>query len=129
MILANAYAQGLYSVTCDKDSARQEQYVLRLALLLKRKGHITLLPRILREYKKIEKLRKQYGAQLICARQSDVEHFKREVQEYIQNIDIENMTTHVNDDLIGGFMYKSQETVIDASYKARLLNLYRLIVN
>lgn len=127
MKLAEAYAYALYELSEEVTGVtRDEEYIERFLVLLSKRGHSTLLPRILREYERIkERFTEKESNVLVCAKQSDIKRYSDEIKEHIQDTDSAEVEAQIDETLIGGYVFKSGEIVVDNSYKKMLLSLYR----
>ena len=125
MNLAKGYAHALYDLeregNLDADTA-----VSKLVQILKAKGHIRLLPSILSEYKEtLEISRDKKTVILTCARESDFEKYRIELKEHLGHLNSDFTEEVVDDTIIGGYILQKEDSVIDASFKKKLLLLYQ----
>lgn len=123
--LAHNYALALYELTKDT-TAKPAVVVSDLVKLLKHKGHVKLLPDILREFEKvIDSARDEATMVLTCAKKSDLAKYKNKLKEHFGHSGGSFTKEEVDDTLIGGYVIRSGDTILDGSYKRKLLLLYR----
>jgi len=91
--------------------------------VLKEKGKIHLLPRILEE---IEKERKKEEAVLILARKFDEKTLK-EIKEKVEKILKKKVKIKFDEGIIGGFLIKDGHYLIDASIKGSLFKIEKIL--
>lgn len=123
-MLAEHYAQALIELG---EKAHSE----RLILVLKKKGHLALLPSIVREYGKLsERQGRQEEGELVVARKEDIDELKTYIKEYAAHLETGFPSGRIveNPALIGGFVLRKGEHEVDASYRTRLLNLYNALM-
>lgn len=120
------YAHALYSSLASASSKEEAlERVDELIAVLERNGKRKALPSILRE---LERLHAQSHAQkptLVVANEASTATAKVELGTHIAK-DVHADIT-VDDNLVGGWRYSDNDTLIDASYKTALLNLYRKV--
>lgn len=125
MSLEAGYAHALYDLQKSRklDGAAA---VSKLIKVLKRKGHLKLLPRIVDEFEKILGLeRNKHTMRLTCANETDFEKYKETLKEHFAHSGAEFTEEVVDENIIGGFVLEKGEVVIDGSYKKKLLLLYQ----
>lgn len=130
MTPAQNYAQALRDLIRDTDVSKHEGISDTFIAVLKKKGHISLLPTILKEFEKY-RMRDLDTKRVILtvAKSEDAEKYKSEASKYVATLDNEeHIGVKVDKRLIGGFKLESGDMVVDGSYKRRLLNLYREII-
>lgn len=97
---------------------------------LKAKGHTSLHAQILLAVqKKLEASSVQAVSQIVVAKESDATHFHKQIQASLEEIGGKTDTSQVTIDttLVGGYIASHQGKNIDASYKNKLVTLYRAI--
>ncbi|HYF10597.1 MAG TPA: F0F1 ATP synthase subunit delta [Candidatus Paceibacterota bacterium] len=126
-MLAKYYALALALAIAGKTGAELDATLERFFALLQGKGHVTLLPHILRETERY--------AQLMNARDSvtvttpvppsapHIEEIQRSFAEY--GVGERELVKELDTYLIGGFTIQTRDLRIDASYKRQLLELYQ----
>jgi F0F1-type ATP synthase delta subunit len=115
------YAQALFDLA-QKPGASAADLVKRLMAHLKETGREKLLPRILREYRRIEARAQTFGEELEVA--SDKEAAKASTEA--KSLGITAKPT-VNPALVTGWRARSGSRLIDRSGKRALIDLYRQI--
>lgn len=99
-----------------------------LKAVLERRGHLRLLPRILRVLEReVAQSEKSRQAKVIVARASDADSAL--VAELMQEIGTTKSQVHVlvDETIIGGAIVRHNHTESDASYKTALYTLYQSI--
>lgn len=130
MTLAQNYAQALRDLVRDTDVSKHAEISDTFVKVLKKKGHISLLPTILKEFEKY-RMRDLDTKRVILtvAKNSDAEKYKDEALNHVASLEKgDHIGVKVDKRLIGGFKLESGDMVVDGSYKRRLLNLYREII-
>lgn len=115
------YAIALFELA-QKPDAKAETLVQKLREHLKEVGREKLLPRILREFSKLDALATAFGESLEVASQDEKAHAEKEAHAL-------GITAHahVNHDLVSGWRARKGSRVIDRSGKRALIDLYRQI--
>jgi len=115
--MENSYAQALWQ-TIEK-GMDPKTAIHSLVALLKVHGRSELMPRIARAFKRLtEKEMKKGRAQIWIAREKDAHIAMKESG-------IEEADVCVDETLIGGWRLEKGETLVDASYKRYLLDMYK----
>lgn len=119
-------AKALFLATQNKPKENQEKIVRNLINFLKKKRQIYLLPAILNDYQKYLKLKRSF---LTFAHKPD-----REILEKIKKVfkDIlkgaEKIQIKIDKEITGGFIVKTENTLIDASIKGILRKIKEKIL-
>ncbi len=106
-------------------------FVLKgLEATLKAKGYISLHAQILKGVqKKLEASSIQALSHVVVTKESDMKHFHAQIEASLKalggKVDTSNVT--IDTTLIGGYIASHQGKSIDASYKNKLVSLYRAI--
>lgn len=120
------YAHALYRAIQDApDSHTAQRYTDALIAHLKREGRMRALPAIARELARIDERRAATRPVLSVARERDIERARTQLAKYL-DADVQP-ATRVDERLIGGWRYTDTNTLVDASYKRALLDLYARI--
>ncbi len=128
--METAYAQALWNMV--NAGTAPAKAVHSLTEILKTHGRESLLPRIGRAFARIsERESKRTSITLTVAREKDERAAKHEVREILSRLEIDSKDVQmvVDDSLIGGWRLEGKETLIDASYKRDLLELFNRSVN
>jgi len=123
--MEHAYASALWKMIADGTDVRKAVYALRENLATN--GRSALLPRIARAILRVaESEQRKDAATLFIAREKDERHAKTAVKAVLAELGIEakDLKTRVDDTLIGGWRLEVKDTLIDASYKNTLIELY-----
>lgn len=128
MVIAQAYAHALYTLTQDDHGRNEQSTFENFVALLKKKGHIKLLPNILTSFEALlNSKRDETTLVMTCARKKDFAKFRAEFKEHFTHQDTDTSFTEeiIDNSIIGGFIIKRGDIVVDASYKKKLLTLYQ----
>ncbi|MCE9644259.1 F0F1 ATP synthase subunit delta [Candidatus Parcubacteria bacterium] len=126
-MLAKYYALAIALAIAGKSGKELDATLERFFVLLKEKGHVTLLPHILRELDRYSELLKTRDSVTITtptpASPEHVEQIKKSFAEY--GVGEQALVKALDGYLIGGFTIKTRDLRIDASFKRHLLDLYQ----
>lgn len=123
--MEQAYAQALWQMIEGGTEPSKAVHALRESLAAHRRE--ALLPRIARAFERLARRKAgRYEVTLTLAREQDEKKAKHEVKEALSalGVDTHDLKTRVDDTLIGGWRLEGRETLIDASYKKQLLDMY-----
>ncbi len=90
---------------------------------LKRRGAISLLPKILKAYKRLIERARSTGSVLTIARASD------KAGALMESRASEGTAIKVDSDIIGGYRLESGSSLVDNSFKRHLLQIYRNVTS
>jgi F0F1-type ATP synthase delta subunit len=97
---------------------------------LKEKGELKFLPKILVEVENLmEQENKNNKTKIILKDKSFFEKYKEEIQKYSEKFNVNNLEIEENKNIINGYILKSKKFKLDNSYKKKLLNLHKKILN
>jgi len=115
-------AEILLSLTEGKSPKEKEKIIKDFLLVLREKNKIHLLSKILRELRKMERKRE---VNLFLAKKID-EEIKKKLKETIKRIlgKEKEIKIKIDENIIGGFLVKSENFLIDASIKGLLNKVY-----
>jgi F0F1-type ATP synthase delta subunit len=119
------WARVLADLAAGKPAAEQEKAIKCLAALLKRKKKDYLLPKILETAGKIAARKDK--VELVLAHEADKETkelLNRKLKESLGKD--KNVEIKLNESIIGGFVAKTEDYLIDASVKKYLNQLKRV---
>lgn len=124
---ARAYALAVVSQIATESTP--DRMVSSLMHALKKKGELSLLPKIVREVsKELERRGKTEHTTLTIARASDAASIQTSLasQPSSSNAHIDRVV--VDNRLVGGFTLGSAGSYLDASYRTRLIKLFNSLV-
>ena len=126
--MQSVYAQGLFELL--KDGKDLDSLLRSLSDTLEKRGHTKLYVGILKELiTTLEESDKKATAKVIVARESDLTTFNAQIQKVLESAENpRNISETVDDTLIGGYVVKTRNEIIDASQKRALLSLYENII-
>lgn len=129
-MLSEKYAQALYHITKDKSEKDQKRFFDNFIKVLKRDGHFSLLPKILKSLREIYlKEYKKDNIDLIVSDEKFKDKYKKEIKNYKKYIDLnQEITTKVDNAIVGGFIIHTKDVVVDGSYRRGLVNLYNKFI-
>lgn len=123
---AQMYAHALYRATRGKDEATQRAYTESLVTVLKKRGHESLLPAILASFTRATE-KKGVKTVITVAREEDAAEAQRVLEEYATEFDTAQHEVAVDDTIIGGYVIRGNDKILDRSFKSALLNLYQKV--
>ncbi len=112
---AEKWGKILYELTRGKEDREKERIIKKMIEILRTKRRLYLLPRILESYQRYLKRKKGI---LIFARELDkgiLEKIKRSFSEILKESKI--LEIKIDKNIIGGFILKTQNFLIDASLR------------
>ncbi len=125
MILERKYAQALYELVKNKSSDDINHIFSNFISLLKKRGHFSLLPKILKALKITKQKEDLNVIELKLVSENEKEKFKSKINEFKDYLgDDLTVKTSLDKTIIGGFVIKTKNILIDGSYKKALMNLY-----
>ncbi len=124
--MENAYAQALWQII--EKGTPQAEAVRSLHSFLKESGREALLPRIAKAFERIAATRARHDMAILTVADAKHEHYAQEAAAAF-GVKAKKMTVVVDTTLIGGWRLDARETLVDASYKKHLLELYRRTTN
>lgn len=126
MKLEEAYATAIYHA--HMKGIDETKLLSRLIALLKKRGHLKLLPKICRHLKglQVKDLRRNTAAVRV-AKEAHTSRYKKEIDNACKKLGITETAVVIDDTLIGGYVVEGNNTLIDASYKDILLQLYKKV--
>jgi F0F1-type ATP synthase delta subunit len=128
--MEHAYAQALWkAVEGGRGRAGMTPHsaVKAVRERLSRDGRTALLPRIARALKRLaERESKKNNLVLTVAREKDERRALRAAKKVLAKLGMKKveLTTRVDDTVIGGWRLEGRGVLVDNSYKARLLEIY-----
>lgn len=129
MTLPESYGKVLYDMSQTADAKGQSRFFDNLIKTLTKQGHTRLLPAILRTYQAhTDADKKQNTCTLICARETDIKKYHKELKQFAGDNACLHMETILDERIIGGFILRKHTVVLDNSYKNKLLLLYRSVI-
>ncbi len=123
--MEQAYAQALWKMIERGMAPHKAVHALHESLVAH--GRESLMPRIGRALKRLAERNAATGdVVLTVAREHDVRTAHHQIKEVLSALGVEahDLKTRVDDTIIGGWRLEGRETLIDASYKRQLLDIY-----
>ena len=123
--METAYAQALWKMVNDGMIPAKAVHALRETLISQ--GREALLPRIASAFARIaEREAKRSDVVLTIAREKDERRAHKEAKGLLSEmgVEVKDLKTQVDDTLIGGWRLEGRESLVDASYKNQLLELF-----
>jgi len=121
---AQALENSLEGVTSE---AQATERVNALVTVLKNAGKLKALPAILREFKRMQLRKTAQRATLTIAHKDTEQVARAELAARLTEKTVGDISIAIDENLIGGWRYVDHDTLVDTSYKAGLLELYRKI--
>ena len=120
MNLANAYAELVKDAPEGKEGV---QFADRLVAYMKAKGHLSLLPRVL---KIAERLPKKGEAVVTVGSEADLAKLKPKIKESLKTMGTEEKPSVIIDPrIVGGYLARFGGKAIDKSFRSALTAVYR----
>ncbi len=128
--MQEAYAQALWKMIQGgpgRAGKKPKGAVQALHEMLVRLGRVSLLPKIARIFRKLaERDRSRNGVVLSVAREKDERGAHKAIKAILKEMDVDakDVTTEIDETLIGGWRLEGRENLVDASFKKHLLGMY-----
>ncbi len=114
----DVYAQAIYAL--QSQGKNVDEIVNGMKYSLKKRGALGLVPKILSAYQRLVAKKQSNGAKLTVARGADIDDALKAL-----GISKEDVSINTDERLIGGYRYEADGILQDASFKAKLLQIYR----
>lgn len=124
-------AEAILLASRNKSEDTLERVVANTVAILKDRGHIALLPRILDELERlISRTEESQECVVRTATTSDAERFAQEIEKDVVLLQAESLSrVHIVDEtLIGGYELRANGKRIDRSHKHALTHLYNTLL-
>jgi F0F1-type ATP synthase delta subunit len=111
------------------DSDAQAKLVESLIALLKRRGHLALLPKIIRSIQELGiRAEKESGLLVTLGDHAHLKRFEAEIEATAKEVfgDASSRSVSVDPTLVGGFVLKRGDVRVDASYKRHLISFFNI---
>lgn len=125
------YAHALMMALEGVDEKEATKRAERFAALLRRSGHIRLLPKILATYERMTAERAQKeGIVVSVAKEGDAHTYASEIKKVAAEMGAGNEALIIRTDetLVGGYKVKTRDKSIDRSFKRALTTIYHRAV-
>lgn len=123
--METAYAQALWKMI--EDGKKPAGAVRALQETLTRLGRASLLPKIGRAFARLaQRDQARSGVTLSIARKGDERAAQRAVKKILSDMQVamKEVSTDIDETLIGGWRLEGKERLVDASFKKSLLHMY-----
>ena len=129
-MLPEKYAKALYDLMKDKSENEQDKLFSNFLKVLERNGHSKLLPRVLKSFEKISFQEKtDTSVDFVVSDSKFEDKYKAQIKKYSKYFDKDQeVQTKTDSSIVGGFMIRSKNVVVDGSYKRSLVNLYNKFI-
>jgi F0F1-type ATP synthase delta subunit len=110
----------------DRDAKKEEKYLENFLNILRSRGHISLLPKVVRELEALGEARESQTL-LKVARESDQARYKEEIDAELSGLgkNRDDLRVEEDDTLVGGYALVTKDRLVDKTHKRYLLELYR----
>ena len=115
---ADTYAKAIFDLTGNGKST--DSIVLGLIRSLKFRGALALLPKILSVYEKLSYKDNSKKNTITVAREADIIEALK-----LSGVEVNDTIVAVDERLIGGYKLEQGGKLLDNSFKAKLLQIYR----
>ena len=121
------YSVAVYELL--KTGSAHDDVLTHLKRLLVARRHERLYPKILRELTGLlTKKEQENSITVTLAHTKDKEQFHTHINEAVTILNGSTYETRIDPHIIGGFIAEGNTKRIDASYKTKLLTLYRSLI-
>lgn len=121
--METSYAHALYQAIAG--GTEHKKAVAHLAARLKREGRLALMPRIARAFARIaERESAKKRTRLSVAREKDAHAAHQAASAHAT---VEKSDVRIDETLIGGWRLEAGDTLVDASYKKHLLDIFNKV--
>lgn len=122
MSLAHTYAAVVQTAESQKLG---KPFADKLLEYMKAKGHLSLLPQVMRL---LARMPKKGGAVVAVAKKGDADKYKNEIASALKALNVSGSHHTVEDArIVGGYMVRSRSGVVDKTFRSALVSLYRSI--
>jgi F0F1-type ATP synthase delta subunit len=120
--LIRRYVQLLLSVEAT------ESFVKKFIAYLTQRGHLSLLPHILKRLERAEGVK---PGQVVLAKEGDAEVFAQSIAAALTTLGVDKgaYAVRVDDRAVGGYSVRAKGKLIDRTYRSALVQLYQKITN
>jgi F0F1-type ATP synthase delta subunit len=122
------YSEALYKAV--SGGMKLDAALSRLKEILKERGHDALYGKILRSAE--ARFRKDEGAgtlEVTVAKKGDEKAFKDEIANAKERFGATHTTIRIDESIAGGYIARTNDKEVDASYKSALLSIYRSLTS
>lgn len=124
------YARVLLDNFEQKKEAEFEVFLSNFLHLVRKKNQLKLLPKIFKTLERlIEEKRKAKKTFLILRDKEEYQKILDSLKKFSGHFDLNNLEVRENKNIIGGYILKNKFFKVDNSYKKKLLELYRKIID
>ena len=124
------YARVLLDNFEQKKEAEFEVFLSNFLHLVRKKNQLKLLPKIFKTLERlIEEKRKAKKTFLILRDKEEYQKILDSLKKFSGHFDLNNLEIRENKNIIGGYILKNKFFKVDNSYKKKLLELYRKIID
>lgn len=123
------YAETLHSFFREHTDSENEAFFDKFVAYVESKKESALLPLILREVESLVAQEQKTGSTLVVRDEQDAEKYKADLNQHADSFDISNITTEIDETIVGGYILKSSTNMVDNSYKTQLVNMYHQLVS
>ncbi len=121
------YSEAVY--TAVHNGTEVKTALERLGNILKKHGHESLYPRILKSLQtRFAQDALRGTAKVRLAKDADEKRYKKEIEAFMEANKLSDSETIVDETIIGGYVFEGGGSRVDASYKKSLLNIYKNLV-
>ena len=126
--MKEAYAKALYEALRHRHQTDMDDVLSSFYGVLKDRGHMRLLPGIAKAFGVIAKSESEKPT-LVVARDGDVQKVQQHLRRFEDSFDLSTgARVEIDETIVGGFVLKSKEKRVDASYKEALQGIYRAAI-
>lgn len=127
MNTAQEYAQALYQAFLSKDQKDFDAFFENMMSLLKQRSHQNMIPQIITAYEQLSERGVSGQAVVVVAKKEDEEKYKKDIESHA-DVFGKDYQVVVDENIVGGYVIRSNSEQIDQSYRTRLLEMYQQLV-
>lgn len=127
---ARWYAQALHESVHNISEKEADTIYARFFDIMKRRGHIRLLPSIARIFlEQAKREERSTGVTLVVAQKEDTQRFMKAAEQFFSKeaSGKNGVRVRVDDTIIGGYQLRTSTVLSDNSHKRHLIDMYRRI--
>jgi F0F1-type ATP synthase delta subunit len=118
------YASALQRAAAGQAKERQLELADSFLALLKRRGHISLLPKILHVLKR-GRNQEDMDATVTVAREEDYARYRKVIAQVLAQLEVSEFHMTVDPRIVGGYRVMGNGHLFDQTYRTKLIDLYK----
>jgi len=127
MNTAQEYATALYQAYISKDQKDFDVFLNNMLDLISERSHNNMILQIISEYEQLSERGGTGRVVVVVAKQEDAEKHKTVIESHADVFGKEYQVV-VDENIVGGYVIRSNSEQIDQSFRTRLLEMYQDLV-